>query len=197
MIQKIKFITITLTLLAICSSSATATYFLAPKFFHYENNYTNNNSSYNQAEEKQIATQSEQVQSDQIKTQIATEPATLIQNTETKIQDNKNLKQQSTSPTPISLTQKTNIDQLTKSLIKYFQLDNDNNLAITAQTAKHAQGQLDTKWWLAIYSATTNDWRVVASGSSYINCADIVGYHFPSDMVPACWDYGSNQLIER
>lgn len=58
------------------------------------------------------------------------------------------------------------------------------------------KGQVGQKWWLAIYSSTSG-WRVVATDGSYINCADITGYDFPSDMAPACWDYSSNQLINR
>ncbi len=78
----------------------------------------------------------------------------------------------------------------------YFDVKKSSNIIISHQTEIHAQGEFGQKWWLA-FNDKEDGWTIIATGCSYINCHEINGYDFPSEMVPVCWDTNSNQLINQ
>jgi len=78
----------------------------------------------------------------------------------------------------------------------YFSIKNSAIITISQQTDTHAQGEFNQKWWLA-FNDTNDGWKIIASGCSYINCDEISGFNFPSEMAPVCWDVNKNQLINR
>lgn len=174
----------------ITSFSATLTFFLAPNYIK-----TNHN-------QPQIPTQVSHFENHiEVKEHTATDPATISQDikkddqeAELKIKENINQKpspkpSESPSPSPI-----VKVSSLQQSIANYFG-SSATSITINYQTDSHAQGHYGQKWWLAVNAS--NDWEVIASGTSYISCSDISGYNFPTNMAPACWDYATNQLVNR
>lgn len=100
------------------------------------------------------------------------------------------------SPTPEStVTSETANAQLLAAVSEYYETPISPE-AITASSKSHAQGEYGNEWWLAC-KTDSETWEVVASGCSYINCAEIKNYDFPIDMVPVCWDNTKNDLLFR
>lgn len=152
-------------------NSAIATYFVAPRLLDNE---------------KKLSQITATASSSEMETQVnqATPAATLHQE--------KKLASSSAQPTPTT----TLYSELELELMDFFKTTDCKKININLQNQTHAQGEVGKKWWLAYRSKKMN-WEIVASGYSYIDCADISGYNFPSAMAPACWDYHSNQLISR
>lgn len=78
----------------------------------------------------------------------------------------------------------------------HFNVKNISDIVISQQTEFYAQGEYGQHWWLA-FNDREDGWYIVATGCSYINCDEIEGYNFPSEMAPVCWDSKNNQLITR
>ena len=78
----------------------------------------------------------------------------------------------------------------------YFKVKNPSDISIDQQSEVHAQGEFGQKWWLA-FNDDTLGWHIVTTGCSYIECDEIAGYNFPSEMAPKCWNSAQNQLITR
>ena len=100
------------------------------------------------------------------------------------------------SPTPEpTVTSETSNAQLLAALSEYYEAPISPE-TITATSKNHAQGERGNEWWLACKTCSEN-WEVVATGYSYVNCSDISSYDFPTDMVPVCWDNAENALVFR
>lgn len=85
---------------------------------------------------------------------------------------------------------------LQEVVAEYFAVANLSSITIGQQTETHAQGELSQNWWLA-FNDYNDGWRIITSGCSYINCHEISGYDFPTEMAPICWDTSNNQLVNR
>jgi hypothetical protein len=48
------------------------------------------------------------------------------------------------------------------------------------------------------FAANTEDgWVIAWDGNGSIGCADVDPYGFPADMIPECYDYDTDTLVER
>ena len=181
MIKRTRFLLIIIGLLMLMTTSALATYFYAPLFFA---NLT----------KTEIANLPEIV----MEVNPTPEPSVVPESEAASSSATPTAKERTATP---SVSPKAKIEpqntsgSLTEALVNYFKLSNQDNVNIINQSATHAQGQVGQKWWLAVKAK--NGWKIVATGTSYINCNDIAGFNFPSSMAPACWDNATNQLINR
>lgn len=181
--NQIKYLTVVGLSGTIIGLSFTLTVMIAPKYM-----ITNKTSR------PQVPTQVSHFENQiEVEDNMATSPATISQ------QINIDKKQTSTHPAETSLpspipSPQLQTNPLMQSITSYFGCS-ESAITINYQTSNHAQGQFGQKWWLAVNG--NSGWRIIASGTSYINCSDISGYNFPTHMAPACWDYATNQLINR
>ena len=88
------------------------------------------------------------------------------------------------------------VTSLQEVVAEYFDVENISSITISQQTEEHAQGEFGQNWWLA-FNDDNGVWRIITSGCSYINCHEISGYDFPTEMAPICWDTSNNQLVNR
>jgi len=168
-------------LLMLMTTSTLATFFYGPKIFAYFSN-------------SQIA----EVPNIIVQITPTPQPSTISEPVATSAATIAVIKEKNSTPSAqpkIENKIKTNNPDLATAVMSYFKLSNQENINIINQTVTHAQGQVGQKWWLAVNARS--GWKIVASGTSYINCNDISGFNFPSSMAPACWDNATNQLINR
>lgn len=107
------------------------------------------------------------------------------------------------APTKTPQPQATNTADLQSAIrAKY---GAQSSFSVDQNTGQYAQGTVSLGsgrhlWWLAASVAASStahslSWKVVADGTSYVNCGDIANYNFPRQLVPMCWSSRRNTLI--